>query len=325
LNYKIVIIGVGQIGSRHLQGLTKSSKNFQVFVVDIDKKALRIAKRRYIEASKQKIDNNVSYHQSLSEIPDNLDFAIIATTANVRRPVIENLLTKKTVRYLLFEKIVFQKSEDFLPIQCLLNDQGTKAWVNCSRRSYSYYKELKKEINKEIIKITVEGNHWNMACNSIHMIDIIVYLTGQTDLTFNTFELDDKIYSASRDGYQELYGKFIITTGRGDILEMINRRLHKDEELKITVKLKNKKVIIDELRGLSISNSPKSSFEEKQKIKIPFQSEITGMIVDQILETGESDLTPYNECMKYHIPMLDAFNSHFSKISGKIVKECPIT
>ena len=222
MNYKIVIIGAGQIGSRHLQGLTKSSKNFQVFVVDIDKKALRIAKKRYIEASKKKIDNNVSYHQSLSEIPDNLDFAIIATTANVRRSVIEKLLTKKTVRYLLFEKIVFQNSEDFLPIQCLLNDQGNKAWVNCTRRSYSYYKKLKKEINKTKSKAYgyIKRFSWlveRSIYDSTQTIpsDVTTYVTNvrtacdvictaiENATTMDEFKvLFDNIYNKDKDGFK---------------------------------------------------------------------------------------------------------------------------
>ena len=56
---------------------------------------------------------------------------------------------------------------------------------------------------------------------------------------------------------------------------------------------------------------------KKISIKIPLQMEITGQIVDQILETGHSYLTKYEECMKYHIPMLNAFNNHISTITGK--------
>ena len=86
------------------------------------------------------------------------------------------------------------------------------------------------------------------------MIDIIVYLTGQTDLTFNTFELDDKIYSASRDGYQELCGKLIATTGRGDILEMIDHNSSTGEALEITIKTNKEEIIIDEIHNIRISD-----------------------------------------------------------------------
>ena len=63
----------------------------------------------------------------------------------------------------------------------------------------------------------------------------------------------------------------------------------------------------------------------KEKISIPFQSKITCNIVDQILDTKQSYLTPYVECMHYHIAMLKVYNNHFSKIKGINVETCPIT
>ena len=57
MSKNIAIIGGGQIGSRHLQGLAKLSKQFQIYVVDPDKQALSIAKQRYLEVS-EPIKNN---------------------------------------------------------------------------------------------------------------------------------------------------------------------------------------------------------------------------------------------------------------------------
>ena len=98
---------VAKKGAKHVLG------------IDFAEEAIRIAKKRYIEASKKKIDNNVSYHQSLSEIPDNLDFAIIATTANVRRPVIENLLTKKPLDTFYLKRSYFKIQKIFLILETL--------------------------------------------------------------------------------------------------------------------------------------------------------------------------------------------------------------
>ena len=140
--YNIAIIGAGQLGSRHLQGLAKSSKQYQLYVVDPDEKALSIAKQRYEEVLIPTNKNNVSYHQNISDLPEKSEVAIIATTANVRRGIIESLLDKCSIKYLILEKVVFQRSEDFKPIQNLLLEKGVKTWVNCSRRSFSLYKNL---------------------------------------------------------------------------------------------------------------------------------------------------------------------------------------
>ncbi len=321
---RIAIIGAGQLGSRYLQGLTESTKKLVISIVDPNEDSLNISKKRYLEVENPSQINKISYHKNMNDLPDCIDVVIIATTASMRRIVVENLLSQTTVKYVILEKIVFQKSDDFFPIKNLLDKTGTKTWINCIRRSYPIYKELKKIINGRILKINVSGNNWGMASNSIHMIDLLVFLTGQRNLNFDTRELSNAVYPSRRDGYKELRGKFIVRTNRGDILEIMDHNSFEDGEIKIVINTEKKEIIVDEIKGLLFQNQSKGPYIKKN-IKIPYQSEITGQLVDQILDTGQSDLTPYEECMTYHIPMIDAFNNHISNVIQKKVSTCPIT
>ena len=144
--YNIAVIGAGQLGSRHLQGLANSSKQFNIYLVDTSEKALAIAQQRFEEVSNSD-NSSVFYHQNISALPEKINVSIVATTANVRRMVVEELLAKCSIKYLIFEKVVFQKSEDFLPILKLLRAKEVIAWVNCARRSYPFYNRLKKKLN----------------------------------------------------------------------------------------------------------------------------------------------------------------------------------
>jgi predicted dehydrogenase len=320
--YNITIIGAGQLGSRHLQGLVKSSKLFRIFVIDPNEKSLIVAEERFNEVSIF-TKSTVSYHQNISALPDEIDLVFIATTANVRRKIIENLLTICSVKYLILEKVVFQKSKDFIHIQNLLIKKGVNAWVNCTRRSYPFYKKIKNELVDGNISIKVMGNDWGLACNGIHMIDLLAFLTGQNDFMFNTSEIDKIIVDSKRIGFMELKGMLKIQTSQGDTL-VLNDRDKYVENFEISISNDSIQFKIYEGYGLIVKHtSDNKTYEEK--IEIPFQSELTGYLVDQILDTGESDLTPYVECMKYHIPMLDAFNDHISTVTGKMVTECPIT
>jgi len=320
--YNIAIIGVGQLGSRHLQGLAKSSKQFQISVVDPNAKSLIVAKQRFNEVSRF-AKNNVSYHQNISDLPSEIDLAIIATTANVRRKVVENLLDWCVVKFLILEKVVFQKSEDFILIQELFFDKGVKSWVNCARRSYPFYKNLKNEISMEKISIKVKGNNWGLACNSIHIIDLMAFLTEQTDFDYDNGGLENIVIHSKRNGYKELMGSLTIQTKRGDTLELIDTNKYIGDMV-ISISSDSLQYDIVEGRGLVFKHSLNVKSQEDE-IHFPLQSELTGVVVDQILDTGKSDLTSYDECMKYHIPMLDLFNDHISKVTSKTETICPIT
>ena len=320
--YNIAIVGVGQIGSRHLQGLVKSSKQFRIFLVDPSEKALAVAKQRFKEVSSSG-NSSISYYQNIKDLPKKIDIGIIASTSNVRRKIVESFLEKRSVDFLILEKVVFQRSEDFEPVQKLFIDKKVKAWVNCPSRSYPFYNNLKKELVDEKISIKIKGNNWGLACNGFHIIDLFVFLTEQNDFVFNTDGLENIIFDSKRNGFNEFKGKLKIRTRRGDTLELIDSVKYDDSHV-ISISNDSIQYNIFEREGLIVKHISENEIQE-DNLKIQLQSELTGSIVDQIIDTGKSDLTTYDECMKYHIPMLDAFNAHISKVTGQTLKICPIT
>ena len=134
----IFIIGAGQLGSRHLQALKNSNNSLNVFIIDPSSESLNIANERY--ESMPGIDNNtVSYSKSLNDINCNnkIDIVIIATAANVRANVTRDLLDKFEVKTIVFEKILFQKREDYNLISELLKSKNINSYVNCPMRMMS--------------------------------------------------------------------------------------------------------------------------------------------------------------------------------------------
>lgn len=45
--YKVAIIGAGQLGSRHLQGLKGAASSLAITVLDSSKESLQVSKERY--------------------------------------------------------------------------------------------------------------------------------------------------------------------------------------------------------------------------------------------------------------------------------------
>ena len=67
MNYKIAIVGAGNIGSRHLQALAKVNYNLAITVIDPSNEALKLANERYNEVSNNPCIN-VRFENNLDSI-----------------------------------------------------------------------------------------------------------------------------------------------------------------------------------------------------------------------------------------------------------------
>ena len=118
---KLAIIGSGQLGSRHLQALSLLDRPALIFVVDPNEDSLKIAEKRFLEISNA--DNkivDIKYIKNIDNLPNSIDLAIISTNSDIRRTIIENLLINSRINYLILEKVLFQKIEDFSYVDTLL-------------------------------------------------------------------------------------------------------------------------------------------------------------------------------------------------------------
>ena len=75
------IIGAGQLGSRHLQGLSIISQDVEIIVIDPNSDVLELAQKRYEEMPSNSHVRSVNYHQNIPELDGEVDLAIIATNA----------------------------------------------------------------------------------------------------------------------------------------------------------------------------------------------------------------------------------------------------
>ena len=101
----IVIIGTGQLGSRHLQGLTRIGQKIQVSVIDPNPEARKIARKRYFDMPENPNIQSIAFLNSMDQLVDTVDLAIIATNADIRRVVIETLVKKTKVKNLLLGRL----------------------------------------------------------------------------------------------------------------------------------------------------------------------------------------------------------------------------
>lgn len=101
---RVLIVGAGSMGSRHLQSLGKSSLPLEIAVVDPSAQALEVSEQRFNEVVKRESARKPKYYLNVNGVGKEFDVGVVATNADIRRKVVEELLDKRIVKYLVLEK-----------------------------------------------------------------------------------------------------------------------------------------------------------------------------------------------------------------------------
>jgi predicted dehydrogenase len=321
----IVIIGAGQLGSRHLQAFALFDEPCNLFVVDPNEASLLTAKQRF-EAIAGYVKHKTSYHNSVQKLTaEHLDLVIIATNADIRAQIIKELLQSKSVSYFILEKVLFQSIKDYKVIGDLLHKASAKAYVNCPRRIFDFYKNLKAALHPgESVQMEIIGNNWGLACNSIHFIDLFNLLTGDTITDWQN-NLNDGIIESKRPGFIEINGNI---SGRTSNANSLSLTCYHSGHPNISIRISTPSVrlLITEGMGKAFKEEASAGWKTEE---IPFtmiyQSQITNVVVKQLFDTGSCDLAPYETSSRFHTPFLRLVLNHYKKHSNKTTDICPIT
>ncbi|PKN02170.1 MAG: hypothetical protein CVU77_01745 [Elusimicrobia bacterium HGW-Elusimicrobia-1] len=323
----IVVIGAGQIGGRHLQGLSKLAMPAAISVLDPSGDSLRIAAERFKEAGNAPQISGVSFHKNLSGLENEIDLAIIATNADVRAEITKELVTSKKVKNIVFEKVVFQKLSDFAEILDILERKGIKSWVNCPRRYYPFYRDFQKDPAADGPKvITVVGGNWGLACNSVHYMDLAAFLGGTAVCEVDASHLDKGFVESKRKGFKEVNGTLFVSFANGDKLILCSQAWKASPPV-IGIVGENVRFIIDESAGGGYYD--RRGADSSQWHPVPckplLQSELTAVIARDILSAGRCHLSDLSDSAALHAPLLNALSEHMETAAGQKMERCPIT
>ena len=320
--YKVALIGAGQLGSRHLQGLSRSSIKLSIEVVEPIEQCRVVAKNRYDEMQSA---DKIEFFGHIGQLSDHLDLVIIATTADVRAEVVQQLLEEKKVRNLVLEKVLFQKLEDYEIIDKLLRQKAVSAWVNHPRRCFPFYQELKCKLkDAESTDVNVMGGAWGLTCNGLHMLDLFCYLTGQEVITLYPQLLDNEIKESKRANFKEVTGVLIGESAGNKI------SIHCQEKyspLHISISSARLAIKIDEAAGeyqIATAAENWKWYSKTQKIAY-FQSELSHLFVEEILGDKGCTLPTYSEARKLHEVFIRLLSCHINTNLETSTGLCPIT
>lgn len=322
----IAIIGCGQIGSRHLQALSKIENGAVIFLVDPLAKNIQRSQKRFIEVLPQ--DQRHKFQINLREIDNigsDIDIAIISSTASSRSMLTKKLLSHTKVKYIIFEKFLFQNRADYKEIQDLLKFKKIKAWVNQWMSSSFAFNEMNNWFGNDLQEIKIDGRNWGMCCNSVHYLEYFDYISSRQGLIISNSNIDSKVLKSKRNDYFELTGIVTVKSKSGMKMTLTSQNLKTDGIINIRMLGKNKTLdasfsgntiickYYDELAG-----------ENCKQYEIPMQSQLTGNIVEKIFYNESCSLPTFDQSVRQHLLIFDCFKIAF-KQQLQLINKCPIT
>jgi len=256
--------------------------------------SLQRAEERYRSVAAARAQSSLFTH-AIADLSERIDVAIIATNSDVRLAVLQELVEKKRVGALILEKVVFQSDAEF----ALASTLGAPAWVNCFRRALPGFADLRSQLRGEPWSLSVEGGAWGLGCNAVHYLDLCAFLADSDEFAVDA-ALDPKILASKRPGFVEFTGRIRGTCGN---------------------------------HGFEFVAHPGSAEPPKVRIggraidetSLPLQSELTHLLVEEILATSRSSLPTLAQSRAAHAPLLELFTRHLERMTGQRPARCPVT
>ncbi len=313
---KILLIGCGNIGSRHLEGLLKSKFSLEITIIEKSKKQIEIVKKKISNHNFK--NKKLIFFNKFVKKNFFFDLLICATTSEKRFDLIKNLVKKYKFSKIILEKIAFQNHKDFEKALRLLNKKNIDCWVNCPRREQKIYKEIKRKIkNNDLLTIRVSGNKWNLASNSIHFFDLFYFLTNDKN-EFNKKTAFLKKISSKHINFYELTGLLKIENQKSKII-LDDQKISKNIIVKIYTS-NFKFTIYETQQFVKIVSSRNNIFKKAKLLK---QSSLTTLLVDKIFDNKKIYLPSLKESFLSHKLLYFSFGEYF--INRNKVLNCPIT
>jgi len=314
----IILIGAGQLGSRHLQGLAASKLKLDIWVMDPSKDSLVRANAFWMKAKGVENGHSCHFVNSIMALPKNVDLAIVATAADVRADVVELLAAYSRVRFWVLEKVLAQSLLDLDRMtQATHNAEGV--WVNLPIRTMGWHKTLGAKFSDgRVVGMAVRGGDWGLACNALHYLDLVSFWTGCSLMSVSGDGLDSQWHHSKRPGFYEIYGELKANFAGG--LDVFLDSKNTNTPHIIEVLTTNGDWIVNETEGRAIGpggNVILGRFE--------FQSEMSALLVGAILESKDCELPTLADAVELHRPFLRSLLSHWNQTKSCSDTKLPIT
>ena len=285
----ILIIGIGNIGQRHLDSIINNEKIGKIYLYDKSKLILNKLRKKTKNNNKIVILENI-----LNKKKNKFFLCIVSTNSTNRYQLINKLQKKFRIKNWLVEKVFLNSIKDISLFKKKINLRNM--YVNLPLRISSPFKILKKKIHDSVFECYLKGGNWNMASNSIHYIDLIKWISNTKVKDISIRKVYNK-FNSKRKGFKEFNGQIFINFNNKTMLDLVcDNSLSK----KIIFKLKKKIYSYDFRKEILFDG------KKYKKIKCEFQSVLTNHIFNMLFKKTKLDLPLVKDHLEENYLFLDA-------------------
>lgn len=320
---KIAIIGAGQLGSRHLQGLAALNREVEIYLVDPSEASLNLSLERHKQVDSKNLQQ-VYLLKSIQFLPKQLDLVIIACTSDIRYEALLDLSNHSKVRNIILEKVLFQDLKHYSDVFQIENLNFDKVWVNFAQRLWPFFIDLKTQFFDDAnLEINISGSNWGLGCNSVHNVDLADFLWSRPSKTYAT--LDKKVLPSKRPQFVEFSGEVVTQVdGGGRITQVCYAG--GEAPFVISVAHPTFKRIWDVSNGILFSSSAATGWKFEQSELMPsYQSNLTTRVVESIFTSGDCGLPKLRDACLTHISTLEALLLSSKNNGNDFGTSCPVT
>jgi predicted dehydrogenase len=321
----VLMVGAGNLGRRHLQSLKSCQHDIKILVVEPYAQALELAKAAYAQVETSGGSKQIDYYSSIEQIKDKVDVAIVATPATGRLGLLGSVLDKGTA-FVVLEKVAFNSIADIDQASQLVVEKAQGAWVNCPRRLNPFYQQLKQQLQQDdIVSFEVIGENYGLACNTIHFLDLFAFLGGKTKYKISLDNIE-QVVPSKRDNYIEFFGQINGEFEGSAPFKLSCSQTEGSVAFKVKIKTSTHLYLIDEIKGEVEVVNLRNDERERQGFRQPYQSELTGPLVDEVITSNSCRLTTFEDSMELHRPFIDAsYGVYVASCGENSERRVPIT
>ena len=218
--YRVLIVGCGQLGSRHLQAVASLPLVREIEIVDPRPQALELGRERVAEVRDRQHSTDIRWLSSLSEATPGGDLCIIATLAQGRCQLVREVVETLGYSSFILEKLATQSVREMEDLEDFSRVRGLSAWVNCQTRTHPFHRRVKQRLDpRDPINFSVLGGKQKLASNGIHVTDLFTFYDENLWIKSGGSYIDPILYPSKRgDGLFDLSGTLLGCTEKGSRL-----------------------------------------------------------------------------------------------------------